>query len=61
MEKQYITAAEISEALGVSLGKAYAIIRDLNAELQSKGYLTISGKVSRVYFNEKWYSGEQVS
>ena len=60
MEKQYITAEEISEALGVSLGKAYAIIRDLNAELQSKGYLTISGKVSRVYFNEKWYSGEQV-
>ena len=52
---QYITAKEVANTLGVSEGKAYKIIRDLNEELQSKGYLTIAGKVSRAYFNEKWY------
>lgn len=60
MEKQYMTAAEVADALGVSLGKAYAVIRDLNSELQSKGYLTVSGKISRAYFNEKWYAGKEV-
>lgn len=61
MEKSYITAKEIAETLGISTGKAYQIIRNLNAELQKEGYLTISGKVSRAYFNEKWYQGEEVS
>lgn len=59
--KQYIDAAEISETLGVSLTKSYAIIRALNEELSSKGYLTVRGKTSRAFFNEKWYSGERVS
>lgn len=55
MKKQYITAQEVAEALGVSLGKAYAIIRQLNAELDAKGYITVAGKVSRVFFKEKCY------
>lgn len=58
MEKSYITAKEIAETLGISTGKSYAIIRELNAELQAKGFLTISGKVSRAYFNEKWYGNK---
>ena len=61
MGKQYITAKEIAEVLGVSLGKAYEIIRSLNAELKEKGYLVVAGKVSRTYFSEKWYGmGQQV-
>lgn len=55
MKKQYMTAQEVAEALGVSLGKAYAIIRQLNAELSEKGYITVAGKVSRVFFQEKCY------
>lgn len=61
MGKQYITAKEISEMLGVSSSKSYSIIRELNAELKERGYLTIPGKVSRAFFSEKWYGGEQVS
>lgn len=61
MNKQYITAKEISEMLGVSNSKAYSIIRELNSELKERGYLTIPGKVSRTFFFEKWYGGEQVS
>lgn len=55
MQKQYLTAQEVAEALGVSSGKAYAIIRDLNKELKERGYITVAGKVSRVFFQEKCY------
>ncbi len=58
MAKSYMTAKDVSEELGISMTKAYAIIRTLNAELQAKGYLVISGKTSRAYFREKWYQGE---
>lgn len=61
MQKQYLTAKEVAEAMGVSLGKAYAIIRELNSELRAKGYITVCGKVSRVFFQEKVYGmGKQV-
>lgn len=51
----YYTANDIAEMLGVSKAMAYSIIRQLNKELEDKGYLTLQGKVPRVYFNEKWY------
>lgn len=53
MTKQYLTAKEVGEALGISEGKAYAVIRELNGQLKAKGYITISGKVNRAYFEEK--------
>lgn len=52
----FIRADEISEELGVSIAYAYKLVRQLNAELAKQGYLTISGRVSRSYFNEKIYS-----
>lgn len=58
MQKQFVTAKEVGEALGVSESKSYAIIRDLNKELREKGYITIPGKVSRAYFQEKCYGVE---
>lgn len=62
MTKYYITAQEIANALGVSEGMGYKIIRDLNAELRQKGFITIAGKCPRSYFNTKWYGGiEEVS
>ena len=43
--------------LGVSMGKAYKILREMNKDLASKGFLTIAGKISVEYFKEKWYGG----
>jgi len=34
---------------------AYKIIRRLNDELKSNGYITISGKVNRAYFEQKTF------
>lgn len=53
--KIYITAPEMAEMLGISVGHAYKIIRGLNEELKSKGYIVIAGKVSKVYFEKRWF------
>lgn len=53
--KIYYNANDIVEMLNVSKATAYQIIRKLNEELERKGYLTLQGKVAKVYFDEKWY------
>ena len=59
--KIYITASELSEDLGISLGQAYKIIRNLNNELTKNGYITVAGKCPR-HLEEKWYGyGAQLS
>lgn len=50
-----ITTEEISNELGISKSFAYKMVRQLNDELKNKGYLTVAGKVSRMYFEEKFY------
>ena len=50
-----ITASELAEMLGVSVGHAYKIIRKLNQELEKNGFLVIAGKVPRRYFEKRWY------
>ncbi len=47
--KIYITASELAEMLGISVGHAYKIIRKLNQELAEQGFLVIAGKVPRCY------------
>lgn len=55
MERQYLTAQEVADIMGVSKTKAYGIIRRLNDELKANGYIVISGKVPKAYFKEKSY------
>lgn len=55
MSKIYYSAEDIAEMLGVSKASAYNIIKKLNTELEEKGFLVVSGKISRAYFAEKWY------
>lgn len=51
-------ADEIAEALNVSAGMAYKLIRQMNAELKEQGYITVRGRVSRKYFQEKFYGAD---
>ena len=53
--KMYITANELAEILGVSVGHAYKIIRKLNHELENDGYIVIAGKIPRRYLEKRWY------
>ena len=56
-EKNFLTANDVAEYMGISVPMAYKVIRQLNDELKAQGYITISGKVSRIYFEKKIYMG----
>lgn len=53
--KSFLNAEEVAESLGASKSFAYKVIRDLNEELGKKGFITISGRVSTKYFEERFY------
>lgn len=54
-KRTYYTVDDIMGFLGIGQSKAYSIIRELNNELKSKGFITIAGKVPKKYFDEKYY------
>lgn len=51
----YYNASDISEILGISISQGYKIIKKLNETLQQEGFITLSGKVPKRYFHEKYY------
>lgn len=54
-EKQsFMRAEDVAKELEISVSHAYKIMRSLNAELKAQGYMTISGRVNRKYFMEKF-------
>lgn len=60
MEKQlFVTAETIAKDFGVSKGYAYRMIRQMNAELKTKGYLTVAGRVSKAYYLERIYGTDK--
>ena len=46
---------EVAKELEVSDSYAYRLIRQLNAELEQKGFVVVKGKISRKYFEERVY------
>ncbi len=56
--KRFYTCKDVMDAMGVGESKAYKIIRSLNQELSNKGYITVPGKVSSKYFEERVYGVE---
>jgi len=53
VKNTFIRADDVAEILGVSKSYAYKVIQTLNKQLKAKGYLTISGRISKRYFIEK--------
>lgn len=53
--KLFLNAEEVSQILCVSKAHVYKIIQRMNEELSAKGFMVIPGKVSRRYFEEKFY------
>jgi hypothetical protein len=54
-ENPWMYWQEVARIFNCCRTKAYAIIKKLNDELEAKGYLTYPGRVSRKYFNERFY------
>ena len=59
MANQFMRADEVAMELGVSKSFAYKLIRQLNQELREKGFLTISGRINRDYFQERLYQARK--
>ena len=55
MSKFFYTAQEVADLIGVSKSQDYIMIQEWNKELASKGFITIAGKVSKKYLQEKIY------
>jgi len=51
----FVRANEIAQDLDVSLPYAYKLIREMNTELKAKGYMTVAGRISRQFYEEKFY------
>lgn len=51
----FMRVNEVAEELGVSKPYAYKLIKKLNEELAQTGCITISGRIDRKFFHEKFY------
>lgn len=59
-EPGFMTVEDVMKILQVKEAKAYEIIRALNKELRSMGYVTIRGRVDANYFRKKmFYAGHK--
>ena len=54
-KKRYYNVEDVMDILEVSRGHAYKLMKKLKAELDQKGFITVSGKVPVKYFNERCY------
>ena len=52
-DKRFLGANDIAEILGCSAGYAYNVIRQLNAEMKEKNYITVRGKINAKYFYKR--------
>lgn len=61
MNKNYMmNANDVANELGVSKGHAYKMIRKLNEELEASGYIVVSGKIPRAFWEKKFYGYQNV-
>ena len=61
MGNAFIKVDDVTAVLGVSKSYAYKIVREMNNELKRRGFITIAGRVSKQYFEEKLYGLRQLS
>ena len=57
MRSDYMmTANDVAQALGISKGHAYKIVRELNDELEANGFIVVAGKIPRAFWDKKFYN-----
>lgn len=53
--QMFLRVEEVAKELDVSIPYAYKLILSMNAELKKTGCITISGRIDRKFFYEKFY------
>lgn len=61
MDKNFLNVTDVSKYMDISIPMAYKIIRRLNSELNQQGFLTVAGKVSKLYFEKKVFGMEMMT
>lgn len=54
-ERRMLRADDVANLLFVSKSKAYLIIKQLNQELEEKGFLTIAGRIPERYLLDRMF------
>lgn len=54
-----MTVDDVMEELGVKRSMAYSILKQLNDELAKEGYVAVREKISRPYWETKFYGCSQ--
>lgn len=54
---QFYDVNDVSKMLGISKSKSYQILRELASQMKKQGFITVSGKISKNYFDEKVFYG----
>lgn len=52
-DKNFLDVKDVAGYMGISIPTAYKVIKKLNDELANLGYITVAGRISRKYFEEK--------
>ena len=60
MNNAFIKVDEVAQVLGISKSYAYRIVREMNNDLKQRGFLTIAGRVSKQYFEERFYGFRKI-
>ena len=53
-KKRFLRVQDIAQELSVSTSHAYKIIKALNQEMEAKGFMVVSGRVNRSFFEKKF-------
>ena len=53
-DKRFMRVDDVAKELDVSLSQAYKIIRALNKEMETMGFMVVAGRVNRSFFEKKF-------
>ena len=58
--KMYLSVEDVAEVFDISVSFAYRVVERMNADLASKNYYVILGRVPTRYVEDKIYGPEHV-
>ena len=53
--KLFLNANDVAKMMNISKSSAYKIIKSLNEQLRKDGFITLPGKINRIYLNQHIY------
>ena len=61
MKNYMMTAKDVANELGISISAAYKIVHQLNVELEKAGFIVISGRIPRAFWEKKFYGYHNIN